>query len=357
MGKYKTELQEFIRDNFQGPGRTPQSCFLPDRKRIEFIDLVKGVCIILVVLLHSGYLIPVPGLKALRMPLYFVLSGLFFKDYGGIKNLVIKKTNKLIVPGLFFFSLFLTAIIITSSDPISAVICEIKRPLTEPFIANLPVWFLFCLFWVNLLYYAVHKAFGGGWAGAIPVLMIGLTGYILNCYNIYLPLFVGSALTATPFFFAGVMLKRYSLLQPEQDKTQIILCAILLCAAITYCIKLHTPSIEFVTNQYRGTVLEIYSVSIILVVSLIMICKTVRWLPVVSYLGRYSIIVLGCHFLYLNYIPIGMYVISRQPVPVLASNIISWILCWISIPLFRKLFPGFTAQKDIFRPSVAKVSP
>ena len=40
-----------------------------------------------------------------RMPLYFILSGLFFKDYGGFKYFMVKKTNKLAIPWLFFFVL------------------------------------------------------------------------------------------------------------------------------------------------------------------------------------------------------------------------------------------------------------
>lgn len=53
------------------------------KKRIDFIDTAKGVCIILVVLGHSGIPIDFVGMNSMRMPLYFILSGLFFKDYGG----------------------------------------------------------------------------------------------------------------------------------------------------------------------------------------------------------------------------------------------------------------------------------
>ena len=52
-------------------------------QRIIFIDLAKGICITLVVLYHvfgdlSGDVINMMTL--FRMPLYFVLSGLFFKS-------------------------------------------------------------------------------------------------------------------------------------------------------------------------------------------------------------------------------------------------------------------------------------
>lgn len=52
-------------------------------QRIDFIDLAKGVCIFLVVIGHCGVPIDIPGFEIVRMPLYFILSGLFFKEYGG----------------------------------------------------------------------------------------------------------------------------------------------------------------------------------------------------------------------------------------------------------------------------------
>lgn len=56
-------------------------------KRIEFIDLAKGICILLVVMIHTGVNEFVPGIYAAKVPMFFVLSGLFFSksyDRGGI---------------------------------------------------------------------------------------------------------------------------------------------------------------------------------------------------------------------------------------------------------------------------------
>ena len=75
------------------------------QKRIEFIDLAKGVCMIALVLGHCGIRINLPGLEIVRMPLYFILSGLFFKDYGGGYNFFIRKTNKILIPFIFFYLL------------------------------------------------------------------------------------------------------------------------------------------------------------------------------------------------------------------------------------------------------------
>ena len=72
------------------------------KQRIEYIDIAKGICIILVVYAHIDttildYKIGI-FFDSFRMPLYFFLSGLFFKQYSGIFEFTIKKINNLIVP-------------------------------------------------------------------------------------------------------------------------------------------------------------------------------------------------------------------------------------------------------------------
>ena len=67
------------------------------QQRIEFIDLAKGICIILVVLLHIVPSANIPELRFIRIPLYFILSGLFFKDYGSFRNFLKKKVNNILL--------------------------------------------------------------------------------------------------------------------------------------------------------------------------------------------------------------------------------------------------------------------
>ena len=71
-------------------------------QRIDFVDLTKGVCIILVVMAHIGgafdQLDKHSMLSCFRMPLYFFISGIFFKPYEGLYGFIIRKINKLIIP-------------------------------------------------------------------------------------------------------------------------------------------------------------------------------------------------------------------------------------------------------------------
>lgn len=132
-----------------------------EKKRIEYIDLMKGFCIIMVVLLHCGFFtgklaIINEYLKLFRMPLYFFLSGLFFKTYGGFVPFIIKKTNNLIIPYLFFSLLYIIYFTISAHERIDYLSWKYYFfGFIEPY--NYPLWFLRSLFISYILYYVLHK--------------------------------------------------------------------------------------------------------------------------------------------------------------------------------------------------------
>ena len=185
------------------------------KERIEYIDLAKGICIFLVVLDHisvgkyfSGGDYPMNDIfMQTRMPLYFILSGLFFKDYdGGIREFLLRKTNRILVPYLFFMIVYqaLAKLMstLTSIDTTAANITGIWAPL----------WFLLCLFWMNAifatLYYIIKRFIPSGLTADVAlggcVLAIGIAGY----YAGDLPMNIGTAMTSLPFLWIGYLLNR-----------------------------------------------------------------------------------------------------------------------------------------------------
>ena len=71
-------------------------------KRIDYIDAIKGFSVLWVVLYHfdlTGVAINAP----LRLPLFFLVSGLFFRQRSCFKDFFIKKVNTLLVPFVFFW--------------------------------------------------------------------------------------------------------------------------------------------------------------------------------------------------------------------------------------------------------------
>ena len=104
------------------------------KKRIEFIDLAKGVCILLVIMMHTDVNVDFPGLRGMRMPLYFILSGLFFKDYGGFLFFYLASYS------IFYLIGWL------SPDIIKSKATGISDLFTQRQLFNGPIWFLLALF-------------------------------------------------------------------------------------------------------------------------------------------------------------------------------------------------------------------
>lgn len=91
------------------------------------------------------------------------------------------------------------------------------------------------------------------------------------------------------------------------DRYNLFFSIVLILPIVVYCIyNGTTPHVDFFANKYYGNPFVIYVVSISLVVGLLLLCKAIKWIPIVAYFGRYSIIVLGFHYLFLLYGNIGV---------------------------------------------------
>lgn len=344
VSRLKSYFGSFIQDNFVVPPKMSSS----EKPRIEFIDLAKGICILLVVAMHSGYTQESPALKAMRMPLYFILSGLFFKDYGGIVPFLHKKVNKLFVPFCSFAMMGLMLAFIGARD-FCYLIELMKIPLHRHFMVNYPIWFLLCLLYVNIMFYVINRYITNKYLRLGVIIVIWSIGYLLYMEDVFVPFFFASAFSALPFFYIGYLLKSTPLLYVSKNDRAFLgiglMCIIL---AVTYCCLVENPSIDFMHNEYSGNVVEIYLVSIAMVVGILLICKSVMWLPVVSYIGQFSIIVLGLHALVMEYSKLLIFHLTGHELIKLEKLALALFICWICIPLFRAIFPSFTAQSDLF---------
>ena len=72
--------------------------------RLEYMDSLKGVCILLIVAAHCGVVVPAAA-AVYAMPCFFIIGGFFYKDgQGGIKQFLIHKLNRILIPFAFFLS-------------------------------------------------------------------------------------------------------------------------------------------------------------------------------------------------------------------------------------------------------------
>lgn len=176
---------------------------------IRYFDLAKGLCILLVVWFHFGVKTDIDlCLNALRMPLYFFLSGFFFKTYGGFDVFVHKKMKKLLVPFLFFYCTTSVALPIVLHR-LCAVDFSTGNDLTHLYafltyrdFPDIPLWFLWRLFVLNVVFYALHRVCRNI---VVPGHVCpGL--HLLAGHALELPVSLSRACRGLTFFYCGYLL-------------------------------------------------------------------------------------------------------------------------------------------------------
>lgn len=311
--------------------------------------------------------VPVPLLNycgSFRMPLYFVLSGLFFKEYGGLLDFARRKTNKLVIPFFFFHLLSVAIMFATSGFGVKMGnkknISEIWAFVSDHWLVNGPLWFLLCLFVVNIYFYCIvlmAKKLSGGRQQLMIALIIGLSlvgggwGFALGRYEIELWCYSDTALTCLPFFCAGYILRKFTnILYPGRwDKWWPLTCAVLLC--ITYFVR---GGISYLENDTSTKpFVDLYAGGLCGTLAVLFFAKALHRLPVVSYWGRYSIIILCTHFIIIKlldalFASLGIAALLPPVVYVYGMLALTMVVCTAIIPLCIRYIPWFTAQKDLF---------
>lgn len=127
-------------------------------KRIALVDIAKGISIILVAYGHSQVSLMFPeanrSLTLFRMPLFFFLSGVFFRPSSNLAVSIFKKTDTLLKP--YFFTLFIHLIIsiLSGKEQIANQIAGIFYGNGET-IRWTPLWFLTHLWLLYIVSYGV----------------------------------------------------------------------------------------------------------------------------------------------------------------------------------------------------------
>lgn len=320
------------------------------KPRIEFIDTAKGICILLVVLLHCDLFPKDSYIGLLRMPLYFTLSGLFFKDYGGILPTIIKKSNKLLVPFFFFYTLSYLTAVIAKAIMGEGVELPYTAFITEKTFINYPVWFLWALFWSNVVFIAIRRISTS--ITFLGICSLGLSSFSLLMFenDTLLPLYIDSALAGLPFFFFGYYLRNTDILIPNKYDRYIwfIIISLFILAATCYIIG-DKPYISIGAIKVSGSPIMYIAGAISIVLATMLLCKKIVRMPFITFIGRYSLIILGLHVTIQYFSSVGLKIIGINSESEL-HNIISFVViiatCSILIKPITKYFPKFTAQKD-----------
>ena len=331
---------------------------------MDFVDLAKGICIIMVVLSHvcgstAWYFLDV--MNIFRMPLYFVLSGLFFKSYGNFFIFLKKKTNKLLVPFLsvYFFIVLPSSILVYHRyGSVDNVYDFFFAHFGRLYLGvDGAAWFLLCLFIMNLMFYLVYSITKGKkFPMFIVTIACGLIGYLLDYRNIYIALWIDSSLTAMPFFMVGYLIRSNTNFLYDSFSPKHLLLSVLSLMILFLVILLDemqgAHNIYYGSNEYEVNVFSLYFGGIFGMFLVLLISKRLNNLPVVSFVGRYSIVVLLTHLLYLFLFRNILYQLGIQQENVWINLLLSTIIIVLEIPTILfciKFLPYCFAQKDLWK--------
>lgn len=192
------------------------------RKREYWVDFLKGVMIIFVVIGHCGINSKIMGLIYLfHMPIFFVISGYLYDGNYPLKEFIKKKFYSLIYPYCVFGVLIiLWNTVIATFQGRNSLMTVGKR--IEAFLYGNCIWennyqyigvlwFLLALFTSEMFFYFLHKI-GSRMLRTLTTCIIIAIGAIFSVVNVYqkirLPWCIDIACISFVFLFAGKLIKR-----------------------------------------------------------------------------------------------------------------------------------------------------
>ncbi|MCI5600628.1 MAG: acyltransferase family protein [Hallerella porci] len=248
-------------------------------ERIGWIDECKGFILLLVCLFHleQSFVHIQLGMlhgAALRMSAFFFLSGMLFSNrrFSTWKSYAQHKTKVLLVPyillSLFFLALDPVLYQFDAFFPLSpkmnilGIYPDIQNAfqylgwnLVKIFIAGKssigsgPLWFVFNLYAISLLFFAIHQFTSGRkiFLFLFALLCLGF-GFFLNRFHLHFP-FGFERICTTFFFFALGNLCKNFLLRFEKQKLFVLLLAFFFAAIFYAIFEKPDPNFSIMNND------------------------------------------------------------------------------------------------------------
>ena len=227
------------------------------KKRIDWIDIAKGISIILVVYGHSGFNnVPFFGswLCVFRMPFFFFVSGLLFSGYKyeTIIPFVGKRVKTLYRP-YFIFSAMLMLGIWILNDPAYSTPGHMLRYIITGW-EGWALWFIPVLSLTEILFYyiaRIHLNVSKKIVILVFFAVIGRLFYLLDVPNPYNVWFV---LTSVLFYGLGSFCKTYVIELSRKKLSKIFVGAIAaFILSLVYLIAPPNTLPEFAVNNMAST--------------------------------------------------------------------------------------------------------
>lgn len=199
------------------------------KKRIEYLDVARGLAMISVLLGHLGIYSINRVIFTYHLPIFFFITGYFFSTKSSIKKFVLKKMKTLLVPYYVTSAMIILVIIFRDSFTNGDAVGNVKQMLyailyaagdqyNEPFfIPSIgALWFLWGTFWGSVFLKLLMRI---KFDAIRPILIIGI--YMVCIYlkqkYCWFPLSIQSGGGALIFIYLGYIFHKCSSLWMEQS--------------------------------------------------------------------------------------------------------------------------------------------
>lgn len=272
------------------------------KKRIEWLDLLKGWGMILVMFAHAS--LPDELRKYIytfHMPLFFFISGylLSINKYNNIKEFLKSKLKSLLIP-YFIFSIFNYMFYLIFSRFANHVSENPIKPLLGIFIGirgtdwtlcNGTLWFILVLFISELLlYFIIELSTDNNKTISLCLFIFSLIGYLYsNFIGIRLVWSIDIAFTAVVFLGIGYLIKKNNYIEKYGDKKYIL---------VSLIISIITGMINTEVNMFGsvyGNYILFYLSAISGIYLNILIIKELPNIKTVNFIGKNTFVYLALH--------------------------------------------------------------
>lgn len=319
-------------------------------KRVDYIDYLRGLSVTWVVWYHTVH----PSFVdfSFRIPLFFFISGIFFKEYDW-KTFLQKKINKLVVPFVLFYIVYYLYLIVinalkfhTLSTFDFSIFFGVFRCYVgnESFIVNPPLWFICALINLQFIMYFMTYLLKNKYVMFGISLIISYIG--LRYYKEIPTAFMfGRSLQYLIYYVSGYLAGKL-LIGYINDRTNAFRLSIgcIFVFVLLSVYRTYVPDYLVWLSDY----LQVFSVIFCLVIVFKEFYEIPLFLPL-KFFGINSYIVLGMHEIFHTSLRI---IIENQigEMTVLwgmVQTVVCLLLLYPTILVLNKYIPELVAKKDL----------
>lgn len=330
--------------------------------RIEFIDLSKGICMILVVWTHTVSQFTITDvivretnsiITSFYMPLFFIISGMFSKSNLSLKSFLFNKINTVFFPFLCFYVLsFVTVVFVSEILHIKLnnefSFYNIFAIFESKSFSNGALWFLSALFFSSIFFYLISVGTKKNEVlRIIAILLLSCLGFYWHqLFPFRPPFYIDTALTALLFLYLGEQLIKYlKLFNTHKYSKQLTLLFSLLLI-----ILLKDFGAAMVSNAYSTNIILFYIVGLTGTLFIISLSSFFKKVSILEHIGKYSIIVLCTHYFLITPLKLIFRVFIHNQIYLSILIFLSIILLMFPIIyLFKKYLPVFVGLKPVIQ--------